>query len=276
MEFKALALVLYLEFKALALVLYLEFKALALVLLNGMIFDNIIILMIFFRYHSRPINILALMTISLLVWLIYMATSYGIADVFAEQAHYEMQQWSAKKLTSETWTSTQTRLQNALQLDPQNPDLLEMMGEIYYWKAQKISLTLPAKIIAYQQALDYFLQATKKRPTSSLTWGNVLMMKNVLKQYDTQFLMALKQTTIQGPSNPFVHRVVTEIGLSSWQQLSKKGQSLVLMTIERGFVGKEAKQIENLIKKYRRESVICQYSQQYQNFSTFCENFRSF
>ncbi|EDN67384.1 hypothetical protein BGP_1766 [Beggiatoa sp. PS] len=107
-----------------------------------------------------------------------MATSYGLADVFAEQAHYEMQQWSAKKLTSETWTSTQTTLQNALQLDPQNPDLLEMMGEIYYWKAQKISFILANKITASKRALDYFLQATKKRPTSALTWANILIIKN--------------------------------------------------------------------------------------------------
>ncbi|EDN67386.1 hypothetical protein BGP_1768 [Beggiatoa sp. PS] len=40
--------------------------------------------------------------------------------------------------------------------------------------------------------------------------------------------------------------------------------------------GRRQKKIENIIKKYRRESVICQYSQQYQNFSTFCENFRGF
>ncbi|EDN67385.1 hypothetical protein BGP_1767 [Beggiatoa sp. PS] len=60
-------------------------------------------------------------------------------------------------------------------------------------------------------------------------------------QYDAQFFRALKQTTIQGPGNTFVHRAVAEIGLSSWQQLSKKGQLLVLMTIERGLVGKEAK-----------------------------------
>lgn len=234
--------------------------------------------MISFQYHPHSINTLVLIIISFLVWLIYMATSYGLADVFAEQASDEMQQWATQKITVETWTSTQAMLQKALQFEPQNPNLLEMMGQIYYWKAQKISPTLPlslqlrSQMIAYQRALTYFLQAVKKRPTSALTWANVLMMKNFLKQYDTEFLMALKQTTIQGSSNPFVHRIVAEIGLSSWQQLSRKEQSLVLMTIDRGFVGKEAIPIKTLIQSYQRESVICQYRQPYHNILTFCEN----
>jgi len=225
--------------------------------------------MTFFQHQSRIINISFLALIGLLLWLIYLSFSYGLADILAEQANYEMQLWENQELTLDTWNSTQTILQQALQFDPQNPDLLEMMGKMYDWKAKR-SFSLPEQIVAHQRALDYFRKAAKKRPISALTWANIILIKNFLFQYDIQFATALEQAVLQAPWHPFIHHVVVYVGLSAWQHLSEKEQSLVLVTIKRGLVGRKATQIANLINNSQHKQAICKYSQQSQELLNFC------
>ena len=227
--------------------------------------------MTFFQHQAQIINISIGALIGLFLWLIYLTFSYGLADIFAEKANYEMQLWENQEVALDTWNSTQTTLQRALQFEPQNPDLLEMMGKIYDWKAKR-SFSLPEQIFAHQRALDYFLKAAKKRPISALTWANILLLKNALFQYDAQFSMALEQTILQAPWHPFVHRVVVYVGLSAWQHLSENGQFLVLIATERGLGGKEAKQIENIIQQSQHKQTICKYSQQSQELLNFCLN----
>jgi len=202
-------------------------------------------------------HFLLLILMSFLLWLIYIAIAHGIANLFIIQVDDEIKQWAdGKKLTTNTWLLTQKKLNWALKFDPHNPDLLERMGSLYYWKAN-ISVMLPKIFIARQKALGYYLQVVKQKPTSALNYVNIVLIKDLLRQYDAQFQVALEQATVLNPWEPFIQRVVVEIGLSAWKQLSKKSQSIVLATIERSLKSGQATQISALIKKYQHESVVC-------------------
>jgi hypothetical protein len=218
---------------------------------------------------SQFTKILVLGLISVLLWLICVATLRGFSNFLVTQAQYDMQHWVDKELTLDEWTSTQITLKRALQLEPYNPDFLEMMGNVYYWKS-KVSTTTPQIIIARQQALDYFYKAIEQRAVSAFTWTNIIIMKGFLGQYDAQFVKALEQAMIFGPWEPFVHQTIAEIGLLAWDRLSEKGQSIVIMAVERGIISGQAKQMYGFIKKYQHEHNICIHSHQ-PAFFDFCQ-----
>lgn len=222
------------------------------------------------NYHSWLGKILLFTLMSLLFWLIYIAMGYGIANLLLIQVDDEIEQWtSGKQLTTDTWVSTQKQLNWALKFDPHSPELLERMGTIYYWKAN-ISVILPEVLLAHQKALSYYLQVVKQNPTAALTYANIILIKDLLGQYDAQFQIALEQATMLNPWEPFIQTVIVEIGLSAWKQLSKKSQSIVLATIERGIKSGQVTQMSALIKKYQHESIVCN-KEQHKAFFNFCQ-----
>ena len=211
---------------------------------------------------------LLLSLMAILLWFIYVAIAHGIANVFMLQVDNEIKQWTdGKKVTKDIWFLTHKKLNWALKFDPYNPDLLERMGVIYYWRAN-ISITLPEIFIAHKKALSYYFQVVKMKRTSAMAYVNIALMKYLLEQYDTQFQIALKQATVLSPWEPFIQRIVVEIGLSAWQHLSITNQMIVFATIKRGIKSGQTIQMSAIIKKYQRELIICTKSS---IFFEFCQ-----
>jgi hypothetical protein len=210
-----------------------------------------------------------------LLWLIFMAATWGIADLFAKQVRYETGQWQKKQesLKVETWKLTQAKINWTWALEPAHPDFLEDMAGANFFLYRYGTITPAEKVMAVQQSLDYYLKAVKQQPSSALTWADIALMKSYLREYDAQFLMALENATSLGPWEPFVQQAVTEVGLAAWYRFPKlereKGQSIVLANIERGML-RQTKLMTTLIKKYQREKVMCMHGMQKAVFSVFC------
>ncbi len=213
--------------------------------------------------HSKVIKqaiVVALMGLHL--WLIYIAASWGLADLFAKQARYDMQQWEDQALTTDSWKSIHATLTWAQSFEPDHPDLLESTGHAYYLLYRSGVMTAAEQLMALQQALDYYLKAAKQRPVSAYTWANIAILKSRLGQYDAQFLAALESAAVLGPWEPFVQRAVADVGLAAWYKFPKegrkKGRKIVFAAIERG-MHKQAHLMSTLIKRHRRELMVCAY-----------------
>jgi hypothetical protein len=210
-----------------------------------------------------------------LLWLIFIAASWGIADLLARQVRYETGQWQKKSepLKAETWKSTQARISWTRGLESGHPDFLEEMAGVHFFLYYYGTITPAEKVMALRQSLDYYLKAVKQQPSSASTWANIALVKFYLREYDAQFLMALENATVLGPWEPFVQHVVAEVGLAAWYRFPKsereKGQSIVLANLERGML-KQTKLMTTLIKKYHREKVMCVYGMQKAVFAVFC------
>ncbi|RKZ80210.1 MAG: hypothetical protein DRR19_23940 [Candidatus Parabeggiatoa sp. nov. 1] len=224
------------------------------------------------RATLRNLAVVGLMCINL--WLIYIAASWGLADLFAKQAHHEMRQWKKPGITTETWKATYTTFTWAQIFEPSHPNLLESLGNIYYVLSSHYGLiTVAEKRLARQQALDYYLKAAQQRPVSGYTWANIAVLKYQLKQYDAQFIAALEYASLLGPWEPFVQHTIADVGLAAWfkfpKEGRKKGRSVVFATLERGMYG-QASQISKLIKKHRRGFVVCAYPEKTPKMAKFC------
>ncbi len=226
------------------------------------------------RFQFDQLFVISL--IGLLLWLTYIAASWGLADLLAKQARFDMQQWKKQNLTTDIWKSTQATLLYVQYLESHHPDFLENIAYAHYLLYRYGMITSAEKWMALEQALDDYLEAAKQRPVSAQTWANIAIIKAQLGQYDVQFLAVIENATLLGPWEPFVQRVIADVGLAAWYRLPsqgrEKGRMIVFAAVERGMRW-QAKLMNTLIKKHQREYVICAYGRQKTVFADFCRSF---
>ncbi|MEN8217531.1 MAG: hypothetical protein ABFS56_14405 [Pseudomonadota bacterium] len=208
-----------------------------------------------------------------LIYLSYVVGSWALADLIAGQVQTKMGQWPLQVVKEAEWTVTYEISALGLALAPHNPDLLKIMGEVYYWKAIKSNGNRKEILTAYQRALEYSLKAVEQKPTDASIWAQIVLLKHALRQYDAQFINALEYTTAYGPFDPFAQQMVVDIGLAAWYRFPKNVQSIVMATIERG-MQVQAEVIGRLIKERKREWVVCAYGDQKADLMDFCQELR--
>lgn len=195
----------------------------------------------------------------LLLGLIYIAASLGIADVFINLAHYDMQQWKKEKKI-EDWNKTHSLLKKALFLTPNNPTYLDYMARAYYLLARLGKIDKAEKEQNLEKALEIFKQSVKIRPTWAYTWANIALIKFLLQQYDELFLTAIEKANIFGPGEPFAQRIIIIVGLGAWYHIpaskQQRTRSIILATIEHG-LSIQAKRIIPIIKNHPRKNIVC-------------------
>ncbi len=191
---------------------------------------------------------------AVLIYLIYVAASWGYAEAIGVQVQKYVAKWQKQGVEQTEWNMVHKAGVDALQFAPNSADLMMKMGYIYFWQPSEGS----EKQRSFQQALDYFLKAVEKRPTSPSLWGDVLRFKHSLHQYDAAFFAAFENLAVYGLGSPFAQDIIAEIGLATWYKLPNNLQSHLIATIERQ-MQKEPDETLQHIKMYRREWVICGY-----------------
>jgi hypothetical protein len=205
------------------------------------------------RSHDSPFRLGKKVTLSLmavLIYLIYVAGSWGFAEFTGVQVRKYLAKWQTQGVEQSEWNMIHDASTDALQFAPNSPDLMITMGHVYFWRPSDRILE------SQRSALDYFLKAVEQRPTSSSLWGQITQFKHYLQQYDAEFMAAFENAAVFGLGDPFAQDVIAEVGLATWYHLSSDAQSLLIATIER-FMQKEPDSTLQLVKMYRREWVVC-------------------
>ncbi|ALG67529.1 hypothetical protein [Beggiatoa leptomitoformis] len=215
------------------------------------------------RYSQILIKLMNTCFILGLIILIYYAGCWGIADALTRQVRQEMRQWtkSPTHLTQDRWTIVQQKTQQLAFLTPNAPDLLELQAQLSHWQLRFVtydSLSLYEDL--QTQALNYFLQSVRTRPSSAYTWNNITLLKYYLRQYDKQFFQALDNTASLGKWEPLIQQDIVETGLINWHRLPASSQLTVIYMIERG-LSMPFNQMSTLIQRYHRRATICQNRQ---------------
>lgn len=194
--------------------------------------------------------------------VIYFSAIRGMADVVAQEPRYEIDRWRAGKLAPDSLklNAMQAELHKALELAPQNPNLMEDLGRFYAARVERGSPYEPAVREIRQQSLLYFRQAAAQRPTSGHAWANVALMKFRLGEFDLEYTLALEQALRRAPWEPQVQLLAIEIGLAGWQVLADSTREKLKQAIrsqgEWQLVNQKAPLLA-LLKRYRRADLNC-------------------
>jgi hypothetical protein len=159
---------------------------------------------------------LVLFYIFFAVWGIFSAYQYGTASLSFYRVSNILAQWQTQgdKQTNEQYLLAKQNIISALDKHPNHPLYLDVMAQIYEWGA--ISGYENNKQ-ALGMAKQYYLQATRLRPTWPVTWASLVMVKWRLQEFDEEMLGFLVNADKFGPFIPEVHILLSQIGLALYK-----------------------------------------------------------
>ena len=157
---------------------------------------------------------------------------------------------------------------------PHNPSYMVTQGLVYEWaviaglyedKQQKKELLTQAK--------TYYLNAVKLRPTWSVTWATLAILKWRLGEIDQQLIDYLQQADKYGPYVMEVHQAWLEMGFYLYQSKSRysvqviKGLRKHLKEMLREPSSPFAHSAIAIVKRHKAERLACSWMSNY-NFDT--------
>ena len=127
------------------------------------------------------------------------------------------------------------RLQEAKAWSPTHPSIDDMMGTLKFSQAQLPDLPVDRRTSTLESAAQSYREAISEARSSPVSWGNLLLVKQELGQFDDEFRVALRQAAALGPYQPSVQIIVLSAVLAAWPKLSPPDQRLASDTLERGW-----------------------------------------
>ena len=182
----------------------------------------------------------------------------GLADLRAFEARMLFQTWEAARRPPSTgeWTLARSRLQEARDLDPGQPNYLEDIARLDELRVPPAKAgEAPAQEIL-RQALGLQRQAARLRPGSPYTWANIALLKARLAEPDREFDAALRNAALLGPWEPEVQIALADAGFRHWNTLTPETQSALRANTARALHWQSAKMFE-LARRTGRLDVLC-------------------
>ena len=192
----------------------------------------------------------AAVLIPVLLYLGYVAVSWGLADVYYRPGKAVLERWKRKEaqLEQQDWDRMRRQMDRALKLAPSNPDIMHACGSAlegrYIRNAPGDRIAQPAR----RQAADYYRAAISRRPTWPFTWADLALVKYRLDELDDEFYHALYQSTAVGPWEPGVQRVVAYIGLKLWDRLTGTDREFIRKTILRSLEHANTEHVSGMLE----------------------------
>ncbi len=207
--------------------------------------------------------------------LIYVAASWGLADIYYRPALNEIRSWISGKtqIDGESWDRLRLNLTKAQQLDPTNPYIHENLAIAYEGQFSKVA---PGDIKAEadrEKALAHYLTSVSLRPTWPYAWNNIMVVKFRLDEFDEEFFTAFYNSERLGTWEPYVQRMLVDVGLMNWLEFPAIERNYILEIVSRSLQKQPEKTLE-IVNKNGLLDVICLLNKDDENVNKYCKKYK--
>ena len=182
---------------------------------------------------------LALLTTVALAWVGYTAVRFGVADYVGLRANAEMALWEQgdSPLSAPAVATVQESLNTAIALMPESAEFRETLGNTWFARAllPDVKASYEERTADMGRAADAYRAALARSPSSAYTWGNLMLAKGELGQFDEEFTNAMARAAALAPYEPTVQVMLVSAGLAGWNRLPEASRRIVAQTITRGW-----------------------------------------
>jgi polysaccharide biosynthesis protein VpsP len=223
--------------------------------------------------HNTFSRAIALLAIPVLLSVIYVATNWGMADVYYRPAMNQLRNWERGKieLESNDWDKLRVSLSNALELEPNNPKIHEILALAIEGRFSHLAPNDAEANVYRKLALEHYRKSVLLRPVWPYAWKKLTVVKYRLGQIDGEFYEALHNAVRLGPWEPVIQRMVVEVGLINWLVLSKSDRNFILKTISRA-LEKQPEETLIIAQKHKLLDIICLLNKDKPRVTDYCEN----
>ncbi|MEQ3659327.1 MAG: VpsP family polysaccharide biosynthesis protein [Glaciecola sp.] len=181
-----------------------------------MVVKHTVISSAFLRLISHKHNLLVTLFLMLLGFaLVYSAIALW-SSLLKEEVKNSLISWQEKGevVNLKDIDSAKRALSTLERLNPVDPLVMDMFGQVYEWESFTTEKELPGSL---QRAKVNYRKAIAKRPTWAVSHASLALVKWRLQEFDTELESALLNAMKYGPRKPEVHLVVSQFGLATYQ-----------------------------------------------------------
>ncbi|TKB44654.1 hypothetical protein [Thalassotalea mangrovi] len=161
---------------------------------------------------QHRVAILKVISAVILGFLMYLAASFGIANLYFKQAQHQLNHWQfAGNVSSERdYRQALDDINSALLFHSRHNQYLELKAQILEWGADD-GIVQPTGAVL-MQAKQLYLQSISSRPAWPATWAALAMLKWRLQEFDGEMIGYLQQAFKTGKNSPEVKFAFLELG----------------------------------------------------------------
>jgi hypothetical protein len=149
-----------------------------------------------------------------LAWATMSAVDTARVDAPPRAASTEMSSWAAAgtQPAEQTWISVREDLDAALRIRPHDPTIHELLGMLGSMRRDSSR--------HLDDAVAHLTTAIALRPVSPYTWAHLAQARYVRGDGGAQIDLPLARAASFGPSEPGIQRIVADLGLAVWRDLT--------------------------------------------------------
>lgn len=164
----------------------------------------------------------------------------ALSDMNSLPTRFVVKQWGMGKgmaVTPETWEAARKKLNETLQLTPDNAQLWEDLGYLYGSRAQSMGWPKPEspeeklRQNLLTDAIASYRTATVLRPTFPYPWAYIAMAKYLKGVQDEEFWLAFDNTLKFGLYAEGVQPILAKLSFAQWAHLSPERKELVTLAL---------------------------------------------
>lgn len=190
---------------------------------------------------------------------IYLAMCWLIGDIYSYKVRHVIEKWQVEQYIPQQ-DETITLINNidtALFWESNNPDYLELKARILYYRA--IAQGLSDKGLEdIRQAKELHKKAIKLRPLWPYSYANLVLMKALLGEFDSEYSRALSKAVKLGPWEPSVNLTLAQAAAISWHYIMPAERQIHAQNIQLG-IERNLVRIKAILENYQQKAIICTY-----------------
>jgi tetratricopeptide (TPR) repeat protein len=214
---------------------------------------------------------LLIVLILLLLLLVGKAISMLGANLNFYQASKLQEHWlkTGKLANKQQYTNALEAIESANSKHPNNPEYIVTQGLILEWAGISDLFTEQEQQQNLLLAKQYYLKATELRPTWSVTWANLAILKWRLNEIDQALIDYLMQAEKFGKNTVDVQKSWVEVGLFLYQNKSKYTPQIMtglrshLQFMLQDHRVKIRRSAINIVKRHGAERLVCKWIRTY-------------
>ena len=140
---------------------------------------------------------------------------------------------SSPQANVKTWQKSLESIQQALKLDPANPEYLSSEARLYRYKAFSFKPESEQSNAANREALVRYQHLLTLRPSWALYWGSIVSIKYDLWEYDEVMKAALQNAARLAPWFKTNQHIILRAGFHGWPFIDNETKDVINKTLER-------------------------------------------
>ena len=156
-----------------------------------------------------------------LLFAIYLASSWGITYVSSIQPHQYMLQLATNKrpFLEKQWRVAVKKMRTIVNNNPNNAQHRYDLARLYELAAYQKPIWNTDAIKHRNQAIKYYQQTLRLRPTWSNVWAELAMSKTLNLEFGDEVKSALSNALTYGPWEQGVFHKVLWVSVANWKAL---------------------------------------------------------